>query len=158
MKLCEIFSIFENVNIPDTTYGYWVGGNGNIIPVGLHDHEKVALAYGFGTDDDTGENPSTDALDKGWVRMIVKSGTPITAAKHRYLKPFIDIEVGRSPTTKAIYNTIEILRAYEMPNIDVSIDVYDTKKHEEFTSYYLHDAKKAIGTLKQIAQGRHSEK
>ncbi len=50
--------------IPQTDYGYWITDEGNIIPVGHEQHDKVSRENGGG--------PLGYAIDKGWIRIVVE--------------------------------------------------------------------------------------
>lgn len=147
-KMHESFTQFlldENVDVPDTEYGYWIRDDGKILPVNDNQgHVKVLKILG--------RIPSYGAAYKdGWVRVVVVPTKPDKHAPNGVLYGAIDFELGQSPSVQALYGALKVLSYHAdegmMYNIDVSNDnsvVIDSNTYSK--------AQAAATALKRLAQ------
>ena len=83
MRLCEI-AITESVDIPPTTYGYWITADGECVPVGFQQHGRVLDTILPPTPEDDADLYVDDrAFRRGWVRygrqhgeIFIRAWTP----------------------------------------------------------------------------------
>lgn len=69
--------------LPQTEYGYWITGEGEIIPVPMFGHDEKVEEYGFRSMD--------EVWQKGWIRVVtgnaLNGGTVEVEYDPKYSKP-----------------------------------------------------------------------
>ena len=77
MRLLDLFEAtrLNEDELPTTHYGYWVGPNGEVIPVSHQAHEETIYDYAL-ENPDSGLDPKRlinsyySAFAKGWIRVV----------------------------------------------------------------------------------------